>query len=37
MVVLCERVCPDDLDNLLSARDKAKGIITDPPIVDRVD
>lgn len=37
MIVLCERVCPDDLDNLLSAWDKAKGIITDPPIFDRED
>ncbi|KAJ5845170.1 hypothetical protein N7534_008839, partial [Penicillium rubens] len=37
MIILCERVCPDDLDNLLSARDKAKAIMTDPSIIDRED
>jgi hypothetical protein len=36
MIILCERVCPDDLHDLLSDPGRAKGIL-DPPVVGRED
>lgn len=34
MIALCERICPDDIHDLLSDLKRVNGV-TDPPILDR--